>query len=319
MDDARVRHSFAFFPSFARDYLKPGINGVAIVKVKSNFLQYKNTPDMPVSRKYPPAGTQSIVRTILVLKTLALRKEIGWRLTDLAAHCNLDNATTYRIVACLTTERLAQQRPSDRRYVPGPLLFELALAVPAYNNFASALRPELLRLARRLDCIVFLYLRSGNESICIERVGSAPVQPLTVVGTRRPMAGSMAGIAMLLPLPRKEQQALIAEVRNHPPMAERAPSYRNILQRSRRHGFGVNRGDVVPGLAGLAVPITDAGGWPFAAIGIMGPTTTFAASRLNRMGESLREEARRIGHEHARLIKYLQFPGDGKNSNKLKQ
>ncbi len=319
MADARGRHSFAFLPGFSRDYLKPGSNGVAIVGVKSNFLQCKNTPDMLASRKYPPAGTQSIARTILVLKTLALRKEIGWRLTDLASHCNLDNATTYRIVACLTTERLAQQRPSDRRYVPGPLLFELALAVPAYNNFASALRPELLRLARRLDCIVFLYLRSGSESICIERVGSAPVQPLTVVGTRRPMAGSMAGIAMLLSLPRKEQQALIAEVRNHPPMAERAPSYRKILQRSRRHGFGVNRGDVVPGLAGLAVPITDAGGWPFAAIGIMGPTATFAASRLNRMGESLREEARRIGHEHARLIKDLQFPGDGKNSNKLKQ
>jgi DNA-binding IclR family transcriptional regulator len=272
------------------------------------------TPDNAV-----PAGTQSITRTILVLKTLALRKEIGWRLTDLAAHCNLDNATTYRIVACLAAERLVQQRASDRRYVPGPLLFELSLAVPAYNSFAIALRPELLRIARRLDCIAFLYLRSGNESICIERVGSAPVQPLTVVGTRRPMAGSMAGIAMLLPLPRREQQALIAEVRSHPPMAERAPSYRKILERSRRHGFGVNRGDVVPGLAGLAVPIMNAEGRPFAALGIMGPTAMFAGERLSRLGEAIRGEGWRIARDHADLIRDLHSPGEAKKGNRLKK
>lgn len=268
--------------------------------------------------KSSPAGTQSITRTILVLKTLATRKDIGWRLTDLAAHCHLDNATTYRIVACLSAERMVQQRASDRRYVPGPMLFELALAVPAYGAFAAALRPELLRLARRLDCIAFLYLRSGDESICIERVGNAPVQPLTVVGTRRPMAGSMSGIAMLLPLPRNEQQTLIAKVRSHPPMAERAPSYRKILQRSRRHGFGVNRGDVVPGLAGLAVPVMDANGWPFAALGIMGPTAIFASERLSRLGESLREDARRIAHEHAGLIMDLRHPGESEKSNQVR-
>jgi DNA-binding IclR family transcriptional regulator len=277
------------------------------------------TPARKPPRNRVPAGTQSITRTILVLKTLALRKEIGWRLTDLAAHCGLDNATTYRIVACLSAERLVQQRASDRRYVPGPLLFELSLAVPAYNSFAAAVRPELVRIARKLDCIAFLYLRSGNESICIERVGHAPVQPLTVVGTRRPMAGSMAGMAMLLPLPRKEQQVLIAEVRSHPPMAERAPSYRKILERSRRHGFGVNRGDVVPGLAGLAVPIMDAKGWPFAALGIMGPTPMFASDRTSRLGEAMREEAYRITRENAALITDLQFPGEPKKSNRLKQ
>ena len=45
----------------------------------------------------------------------------------------------------------------------------------------------------------------------------------------------------------------------------------------------------------------------------------FAAARLSRLGESMREEAYRIGREHAGLIRDLQFPGDGKNGNKLKQ
>src|SRR3954469_21500039 len=120
----------------------------------------RTTARKPPLRNPVPAGTQSITRTILVLKTLALRKEIGWRLTDLAAHCGLDNATAYRIVACLTAERFVQQRSRDRRYVPGPLLYELSLALPAYGTFVSAMRPELGRIARRLRGISFLYMRS---------------------------------------------------------------------------------------------------------------------------------------------------------------
>jgi DNA-binding IclR family transcriptional regulator len=258
-----------------------------------------------------PAGTQSIARTLLILKTVAARKEIGWRLTDLASHCRLDNATTHRILACLTAERFVQQRRGDRRYVPGPMLFELSLATPAYAAFTAALRPELTRMARRLNGISFLFLRSGDESICVDRVGTAPVQPLTVVGTRRPMAESTAGIAMLLALPRKEQQGLIASARaqTHRSSEHRASSYRKILQRSRRHGFGVNRGDLIPGLAGVALPILDDGGRPFAALGIMGPTELFAGERLHRMGAFLREDARRIGIEHAALIAEFNLRG----------
>jgi len=133
------------------------------------------------------------------------------------------------------------------------------------------------------------------------------------------MAGSMSGIAMLLPLPRKEQQALIAGVRKLPPTEERASSPRRILERSRRHGFGVNRGDVVPGLAGIAVPLMDAVGWPFAAIGIMGPTGMFAGDRVSRLGETLRDDAYRIAHQHAELISELHHTGEGQGGKRPRQ
>src|SRR5688572_16452138 len=111
-------------------------------------------------------GTQSIERTVVILRELAARGAIGWRLSDLATSCELDRGTTHRILGCLLRERLVRQRGTDRRYVPGPLLFELGLSVPALSEFQSACSPAVARLAKRLGGVALLYLRSGSEFVC---------------------------------------------------------------------------------------------------------------------------------------------------------
>lgn len=249
-------------------------------------------------------GTRSIRRTLLVLKMVADRKEIGWRLTDLAAHCRLDNATTYRILACLADEGMVRQRSEDRRYIPGPTLYELSLCVPGYEVFKSALHPELVRIAAHLGVIAFLFLRSGDESVCIDRAGVSSVNPLTVVGTRRLMAESTGGIAILLSLPLSEQQRLIAamEGRIHRSAPWRTEAYRAMLRRSRRHGYSLNRGDIVKGLAGIAFPLLDQHEAPFASIGVMGPTARFAGKSLTEMAGRLQQLTRSIQRQHAEAI-----------------
>lgn len=253
--------------------------------------------------KRSPAGTQSIARAIRVMKTIAEHKEIGWRLTDLAAHCGLHKATAYRIVASLTSARVVLQRAADRRYAPGPLLFELALSTPAYSNFTAALHGDLARLAK-IGGNAFLYLRSGNEVVCIDRVATTAVQPVTVVGRRRPMTQSTFGIAMLLALPKKEQQALLGseQQKKTPASDTRVAAYRKVLERSRRCGFGLNRGDVVPGLTSIAIPIRDNQRRPFAAIGVTGSSASLRGQHLRNAVQLLQREARRIEREHAQLI-----------------
>src|SRR4051812_33671562 len=95
-------------------------------------------------------GTQSLERAVLIMKKLAERGGLGWRLLDLAQHCGIERTTTHRILTALVRQRLAEQRPGDRRYVPGPLLFELGLSVPAYSGFQAACAAPLSRLVRRL-------------------------------------------------------------------------------------------------------------------------------------------------------------------------
>ena len=254
-----------------------------------------------------PAGTQSIMRTLQLMKALGTRRNIGWRLTDLAAHCGLNHSTAHRIVACLASARFVKQRRSDRRYVPGPMLYEFALAIPGYLHFQAACDKNLARVARRTGWIGFLYLRSGEETLCISRVGTTAVHVLNDVGNRRPLAGSALGAAILLALPKGEQRAVLMrnrkELRRNPAHRERA--YDAMWQRSRELGFGANLGDVIAGIGSVGVPILGAKGVPVAAIGATGSAAEFTSARVQSAVQLLREEADRIQGEHAALIAEL--------------
>src|SRR5688500_12829590 len=101
-------------------------------------------------------GTQSSERAVVLLKELSARGTFGWRLSDLAAHCNLDKGTARRILSCLQHERLVQRRESDRHYLPGPLLFELSLTLAPLAEFQAACQPPLARVARRTPAVASL-------------------------------------------------------------------------------------------------------------------------------------------------------------------
>lgn len=251
-------------------------------------------------KKSLASGTQSLVRTIEVLKAVASRKEIGWRLTDLARHCGMPKSTVHRIVACLQVQGMVEQRPGDRRYVPGSLLFELALSLPAHFAFREALHGELEKIVRS-GTIAFLYLKSGAEVVCIDQVGELKVPPLITIGTRRKIIESTFGIAMLLAMPKKEQEAH-AFITESGPRSRRSADYRRVLRRSLEHGFGFNGNDVSPGVSAVAVPLLDRALRPFAAIGLVGPSSKFPEAQLTDIVAGLRNEARRIERRHGALI-----------------
>jgi len=255
--------------------------------------------------KLPP-GTRSIARAVSLLTVLGTRKQIGWRLTDLAAQCALDDSTVHRIMTCLSMLRLVQQRKSDRRYIPGPMLFELALGFPAYSSLQSACHTTLIRVVKNTGWNAFLYLRSGEESVCLDRIGGpSSVLPLIDVGGRRPLAGSSMGIAMLLGMPVQERQAILIANRKRfkTATAHRKRGYDRMWKRSITAGIGLNLGDVLPSGGSIAVPIIDARKRPFAALGVSGPLEEFTRTRIDTVAAMLLNEARQLEIEQAELLR----------------
>lgn len=254
------------------------------------------------------SGTQSIERAIRLLKAVAERRDIGWRPTDLARHCEMEKTTTHRILRSLANGRLLRQRAGDRRYIPGPLLFELASAVPAYMTFRDLLHVELIALARRYRCIALLHLKSGMESVCVDTSGTSSVHPLTVIGTRRPITESTAGVAMLLAMSPSDCEDVLGRVykdERFSPATKRARIYRRILEQSREAGFAYSEGDVIPGLGAIAIALPGSHERPRIAVSLMGPLTQIAGERLSRTASALQKEARRIGKEYANQIEDL--------------
>ena len=229
-------------------------------------------------------GTQSLARGIKLLRMVATRPGFGWRLSDLAAACGQDKATVHRMLACLVEERLVLQRASDRHYLPGPLMCELGLALPDRAQFLRAAEPQVAAFARRMAGIALLLLRSGNEYVCAQRAGSLVLSGLMVYpGTRRPLFTSVGGVAILQTRPAAEVRAVLLDN-----VAQeigrrgtgRLEALQKMRERSDRHGFGVNLGDVVPGVHALAVPVCDSAGDAFAALCLIGTPELYGEERL---------------------------------------
>jgi DNA-binding IclR family transcriptional regulator len=242
-------------------------------------------------------GTQSIERAVRVLTEVSARSRFGWRPSDLAARCGLDRGTTHRILACLVRERLVQQRVQDGHYVPGPLLFELALALPGYAAFQAACAPVLSRIARRTRGYALLCVRSGEDTVCAGSAGiPAYLGTAFDVGTRRPLTATAAGVAILIALPSSEAHSIVARQLEQTP--RRGEPGRDALarmwRRSVESSFAVNAGYTARGVNAAGVALRERDSSPFGSLTVAGPAAALPASRLHETAAMLREEARRV-------------------------
>lgn len=240
-------------------------------------------------------GTQSLTRGIKLLRMVATRPQVGWRLSDLAMACEQDKATVHRMLACLVEERLLDQRSSDRHYLPGPLMYELGLALPNHAQFQRRAEAIASGFARRMAGIVLFQLRSGSEFVCSVRAGTIKMTGAMVYpGTRRPLFTSAGGVAILQALPPAEARTVLAEnvhqeIKRHG--TTRLDALQKMLVKSDEHGFGVNFGYVVPGSYAFGVPVRTAGGNAFAAICLIGTPDVYREERLDELHLRLLEAA----------------------------
>lgn len=243
-------------------------------------------------------GTQCLSRAFLLLKVLSTHLSTGWRLSDLAEETGLSRGTVHRIVDAMVRERLVCRVPGSRRYSLGPLAWELGKSAAPYFSLDALAAPVLSRLAAETRSIVFMNVRSGHETVCVARhEGRHALKAYTVeVGTRRPLALSAGGVAILIALPRAEQR--VAEAANLRAIAHsdesRQKAVRRMLQRSRRLGFGCNFEDIIPGIGALGVVIRSPTDAPVASISIAASSATLAGSRRGEIIDRLRAAVRDI-------------------------
>ena len=138
------------------------------------------------------------------------RRSNGWRLTDLAGESSIDLATAHRLLRCLSEFGLVARRSGDRHFVVGPEALNLGLAAVYQRQLVDLARTIAREIATETRLAGFVYLRSGDDFVCIARVGGTQVKGLSIqVGTRRPLIGSAGGVAILLKLDPKSRRAIV--------------------------------------------------------------------------------------------------------------
>jgi DNA-binding IclR family transcriptional regulator len=237
------------------------------------------------------AGTQSIERTIDILKVVCQRPSFGWQLADLASRCKLDKSTTHRILGCLVRERLVC-RSHEGHYLAGPLLFEFSLGLPRMREFHQLAESRLTRLAKRTRAVATLYLRSHDETVCALSIGEAATKNFLVVGDRMPLLTTAGGLAILLALPQREARAIMKKnlfAVEHLGK-ERIRRFEAMYRSSKAAGIGMHESHKFSGVVGYGLAVLDSTQSPFAAVLLSGSTAEIPRSRLPEIVATLQEE-----------------------------
>jgi DNA-binding IclR family transcriptional regulator len=244
------------------------------------------------------AGTQSIERTIQLLKKVATHNTAGLTLAEAARQTGLKVPTVHRMLSCLAEQGLLVQRGSKKGYFLGMLAYELGLAASSHFNLRELCGPVLARISRVTGDTVFLTTRSGLDSVVIERKeGSYPIKVLTqTVGERRPLGSTAGGLALLAAMPCSESEDLITKnlhrLSGYGFLSE--PVLRQMLQRARRLGFALNDGDLLVDVTGIGVAIPSDLGSPYAALSVVALSKRIDAKRRREIVGLLNEEGAKL-------------------------
>lgn len=254
-----------------------------------------NASSQPVAGDRPARpGTQSIQRAALLVRTVAARSSAGVRLADLAQHARLERSTARRILKCLVAEGFLMQDAATHRYFLGPLVFELGFAVAPQFNIVDICRSALERVAERTGDTVFLVVRSGYDSVCVDRKeGSFPIKTLTLdVGTRRPLGAGAGGLALLMGLSDDAIDEIVSA--NARRLAAynglNVPSLMRLLRRARTLGYALNDIHITPGATSVGLPLRSRFGSPFAAVSVGAISSRMTAKRQREVATILRAE-----------------------------
>lgn len=258
-------------------------------------------------------STSSAGRIFAVLRQLARGERAGMRLKDLAAAVDLPRPTTHRLLHALMAEGMVEHDPRTKLYRLGLELFVLAAKAGSPLNLRDIARPALLRLTAALGETIFLMVRNGFDAVCVDRsAGPLPIRSFTGdVGGTVMLGIGQAAMAILAFLPPGEQDEVIRY--NLPRMRALSAFDEGFLRaemaRVRAQGYADGAAGLIPGMAGLGVPILGRDGEAVAALSVGSTTDRMTPERNVVIADLLKREAGEIGARLNPFDPALRRPG----------
>jgi DNA-binding IclR family transcriptional regulator len=240
-------------------------------------------------------------RSFDLLRTLAADESGDTRLTDLARRTGLTPSTTLRLLRGLIGEGMVEYDEDRRLYRLSIEFFTLAARAGNPGNLRDLCRPVLLRLSATLHDTLFLLVRSGFDAVCLDRSeGPFPIRSFTGdVGGRVVMGVGQGSMAILAFLPEAEREEVI---RFNLPRLHDLHRLDEVFIRSeiasvRALGYASRSTGLLPGMAGMAVPIFDSEGKAVAALSMGTIAERLNPERLPIVVDILKREAAAISRQ----------------------
>jgi DNA-binding IclR family transcriptional regulator len=246
----------------------------------------------------PRKGAQAIRRAMAVLRILAAGRDEGLPLAEVVQATGLTRPTVHRIVHALIEEGIVERHGKTGRYAIGGEVLELALARPQRSPLLAAADGVLKQLSQQIGDTLFLTVRTGNDTLCVDRrIGAYPIQVLAIgIGARRPLGVSSAGVAILAAMPAQEARKIV--VANEARLAAYRTDASSVLAQiaaARRRGYYLREIGLVQGTKSISTWIRTQDHRPVAAITVSAVRMRLGPRREGELAEILLDAARTIG------------------------
>lgn len=250
-----------------------------------------------MSKPEETPGAQNMRRALQVLRTLGQNHEKGVSVSEVVKATNLERSTVHRLLTCLVEEHFADRNPVTRRYSLGLEVMRLGFASLSRAPLVATYGGLLRRLARISEDTVFLLVRQGDYTVCLQREdGAFPVKIFsTRVGDIRPLGIGVGGMALLAAATDDDVERIRGQhAQAFSAAGLQSERFQKVLEKTRRLGYAEMVDTVTEGVAGVGAIIPDATGISIAAISIAAIKPRMLAARRAELGQfliqALREE-----------------------------
>jgi len=205
--------------------------------------------------------SESLARGLKVARAFD-RESPKMRISDAAAKTGLTRASARRYL--LTLQELGYVGADGDWFYPLPRILELGYSFVSSARLEEFVEPVLKKLSDLTDAAAHFAVLDNNETLCLGSVFSQKMFGFFIsIGARQPAYAGSMGKVLLSGLSDAKLDAYLSSVRraaHTPETLTTAAALRRELADIRKSGYGINRGELTPGIVGIAVPVRDKDG-----------------------------------------------------------
>ena len=219
----------------------------------------------------------------------------GLHLSEIVHQTGLNRSRVIRLCGTLEAQGCLNYDANSGIYRLGHLVFVLGKAYERENSLSSLGRPLLSELTAKTGETASLFVRNGDERLCIARIESPqPVRYGLREGERFPLHLGASSRVLLTGMSQAEKSRVFSEAKLSPNACQEIDLH---LADVVRDGMSVSRGERLPGVCAIAAPVFDHAGRLVAALALAGPDNRLNETRVKRFADDVIEAAHTLSRE----------------------
>jgi sugar lactone lactonase YvrE/DNA-binding IclR family transcriptional regulator len=239
-------------------------------------------------------GAQALLRGLDVLLAIGTARR-PLRFTDLERAVSIPKGSLHRLVTALSRRGLVGHDERTRTYHLGVRVLELSRIALDQSPVIRVAKPELTRLARRLNRTMFLSVLDGTDVFVLDFEEVDPAfGSLARPWPRSPALDAAAGRAIISALAKQDQAPFVDGAHLTSAPLEKLVAELSI---AKALGYVVMAREAASARSSVAGVIVDDNDNPIGAIGCVFETDEIPSEELHEAGRIIAEGARRVsGH-----------------------